>query len=705
MLKWESYRPILVVPSISKENGIRFLCQDYQLDINNEIVPVLWKILGLCNGYKTLDEISLELNLEKDYVKNILVQLIEKKLIYDSNEQYLHFHEISNYPAKYFRSLTNNDIIQHKSSKRKAVKKGKIYNYQNETKSCLYKLEINRKSCRNFSTYKKLTLNQLGNICYYAYSYTMRSTPSGGGLYPLKLFCVVPYDQIDFNAGYYEYDNESEKLVLFNSKPDLEQLKYCYNDETLAYNSQIQLIICCDFERQCYKYSNRGYRLSLIEAGHVAQNISLYCVEKALSSCELGGLLDIPLANELDIHNSNIFPILGIAIGYPTNEKKFSYSNFLPKIVSEFVGEDKPVKSFGINYTNIENSSFYGAWAKYGKDSKRISGATAPSYNEAISKAIIEGYERYCSALVHIDYIGPSKNNKYFFNPEEIAPLTDVQRKRWKLSNYKNGDPIEWTKDMTGNYYIPTDFIYYGHSKENKLFLSDSSGVAAYTDYETAKKRALLELIERDAVMRNWYQRKSAKHINYNKLPQHVKNRIKHWKIRGRNVHILDLDSKFSSVFLTIIESNTYPCFVSGASAVVTNFENAILKSLQEAEYNLLLAMENNVYEKIEKEKIKTPSDHGKYYYSYENSRKISWLWENKKISTKKISNISNIDNVISKLEVAFVDLSEPNKSIKVVRAVSKKLLPISFGYKRDYYTHQTLKNIKTDIDLPHYFA
>ena len=30
-------------------------------------------------------------------------------------------------------------------------------------------------------------------------------------------------------------------------------------------------------ERETYKYSNRGYRLTLLEAGHVAQNICLYC--------------------------------------------------------------------------------------------------------------------------------------------------------------------------------------------------------------------------------------------------------------------------------------------------------------------------------------------------------------------------------------------------------------------------------------------
>ena len=87
------------------------------------------------------------------------------------------------------------------------------------------------------------------------------------------------------------------------------------------------------------------------------------------------------------------------------------------------------------------------------------------------------------------------------------------------------------------------------------------------------------------------------------------------------------------------------------------------------------------------------------------NSRKISWLWENEKNSKKPIISINDIDKAVYDLGVVFVDLSEKNSSIKVVRAVSKKLLPISFGYKRDYYLHNSLKNVNIDDELPHYFA
>ena len=708
-IKWTDFKPILVVPAVPYNNGIRFFHPQKQLDVCGDIISTLWEILSLCDGHNSLDEICNKSKLDKEIVKEILIELDEKELICDSRKQYKHFHLISNFPPNYFRILNEIEVVKHKNSKRKAVKKGIVFNYECDNASCLYKLQVNRKSCRSFSLDKKLTLSQLGNICDYAYSINRHATPSGGSLFPLKIYCIVTRKQKDFQEGYYEYNPEENKLILYNEKIDIEQLKFCFNDELLAFNSPVQIVIAADLDRQAYKYSNRGYRLTLIECGQVAQNISLYCEEQGIASCELGGILDVPLANELQISNANIVPILAIAIGYMSNDDVFKYSKLLSEINKKYVGITKPVKSFGINNIEIEDASFYGAWSRYGRAGNRIAGATGVSYNEAVCKAIIEGYERYRSGVVRVDYVGKTDNSQYFLNPYDIAPLSEEQRKLWKLPLYKTNYKIEWTKDITGKYFIPTDFVYYGHRKENKLFLSDSSGISAYTNYDEAKKRALAELIERDAVMRSWYSQESPKHINPKFFSEHIKNRINHWKKKGRKVHILDLDSKYLPVYLVVIVSNEYPCFVSGCAASIGDSNDAILKALQEAEYNLLLAIENPFTSPPKIEEIKTPQDHGKYYHFFENSKKISWLFSNNNYSNNYLSKAINFDELVKKLDAIFVDLSESsNDYIKVVRAISKKLVPISFGYQRDYYLHPALKSLKINPisrQLPHYFA
>lgn len=689
-------------------NGIRFFRQDKQLDIDGEIVSTLWQLFALFDGYRDLNDIAKITKFDVNYIKEIILDLESERIVNDSREQYKHFHEISNYPPRYFRLLSEEEVKKHKNRKDGVKKIGDICNYNYDNSSHLFKLISNRKSCRNFSSEKKLSLSQLGKICDYGYSKKIHATPSGGSLYPLKIYCIVVKKQEDFDIGYYEYDAEMNNFVLFNKNIDLEQLKYCYNDESLAFNSPIQIIIAADLDRHPYKYSNRGYRLTLIEAGQVAQNISLCCEENGLSCCELGGILDIPLTKELDLIKSNIRPILGIAVGYSSFEKLFKYSTFLSSIVNNYVGDNKQVKSFGTNYFDIENSSFYGAWAKYGNKSNRIAGATGFSYNEAVCKAIIEAYERYCSSMVRIDYTGTINNESLFLNPNEIAPLSKEQRILWNLPIYDNGDVIDWTRDITGKYYAPTDFVFYGHVKKNKLFLSDSSGIAAYTNYEEAKKRALAELIERDAIMQSWYKKDAPKHVDNSLLPTHIINRIRHWKEKGREVHILVFDS-YIPVFLTIIIGCDYPCFVSGAACSFDSVNDAMIKSLQEAEYNLLLSMENPIDNPPSIEEIKSPIDHGQYYHFYQNMNKISWLWSNNNLLKHLSMEKYNFDDLCKKLDVVFFDLSLSGKDmIKVVRAISKKLVPISFGYNRDYYLHPILNDINNDTlnrRLPHYFA
>ena len=703
----KKFRPILLVPTISYNNGIRFLCPNEKLDLNGEIIPTLWKIFSHCDGYNTLEEIIEKSGLEESLVKNIIKQLMDKNIMSDSSKQYKHFHDISNYPAKYKSLLNEEEIVEFTKSKRKPFKKGKTIKLDVNTNSKLYNLELNRKSCRNFSKDKKIKLSDLATICINSYSLIHHSTPSGGGLYPLKLYVIVSEDQEDFKKGYYEFDNEKNNLILYNNNVDTDQLKYCFNDERLAFNSSVQIIIAADLDRQPTKYSNRGYRLSLIEVGHVAQCISLSCEELGLRSCELGGVLDKPLAIELDIEKESISPILAIAIGYESKEEFFRYDKFLSILAKKYVGPDNVVENFGVNNLNIEDASFYGAWSKYvTKKEKGFSGATGYSYNEATCKAIIEGYERYRSSIVRVDYVGPALNNGYFYKPEEIVPLTTKQREELKLPKYEDGDSIEWTLDMSGKYYMPTDFVFYGHGKKGKLFYSDSSGIAAYSNYDEAKKRATNELIERDAIMRNWYTKISPKHVSEKMLSTHIKNRIEHWKNKGREVHILSLDSKYLPVFLVVIVSDTYPCFVSGACSSINGIEKAILKAYEEAEFNLLMSISNPATERKDRKDVRTPKDHGEYYHFKDNKDKISWLWSNNDIVLIKEKKI-DINRIYKELDVKFVDLSDPKDDIiKVVRAVSRKVIPICFGYNRDYFSHPELKNIEIkNKELPHYFA
>lgn len=704
-------RPIMVVPAVPYNDGIRFLLLSDQVDIGSDMADIVWKIIGLSNGYNEIDDIVQKSNLDVDIVAKVISDLRVLGIMYDSRELYLHFHEISRSPDAYFRNLSRDDIMTYTMSSRLPVKKGIIETFDKDNESSLSKLIFNRRSCRSFSK-ERLDKNVIGNICYHGYSITNHAVASGGGLYPLKIYVLIEEKQEDLPIGYYEYDADRDLLVRYANKVDVEQLKYCFNDETIPFGSSVQIMIAADLGRQTYKYSNRGYRLTLIEAGQVAQNICLYCAENNICTCELGGVLDIPLVEEMDLSDDLVSPLLVIAIGKKSEEKCFDYFNFKDKLEKLFVGEEKSVKLYG-GYTFDEGASFFGAYSKYNDTLDEYAGATSTSYAHAASKAIIEGYERKQSGNLRTDYFGCAYDLDYeWLDPTLIRPLTNEQINGSKLVRFSKSLPISWTsgKYITSgkDIFVPSDLVYYGHETVyNRICFSDSSGVAAYTDYDMAVYKAIMEIIERDALMRNWYERESPPRVSRQALPYHINRRIEYWESKGRQVFVLDMKSPFAPTIQVIIKGNSYPYFVSGAAASIDNVEETILKAFREAEFTLFLKLRYPETKNVNPKMVKVPKDHGTIYSFSENISNIEWLWTSDYIKADLPRSIYEYKDLLIELNPIVVDISEKSSFIKVVRVISEKCLPISFGFGMDYYTHPIVKSLRYNPDsrkLPHYF-
>ena len=74
-------------------------------------------------------------------------------------------------------------------------------------------------------------------------------------------------------------------------------------------------VITCDFLRTTQKYSNRGYRYALLEAGHAAQNAYLWCAEQGIGVVEIGGFNDKALSDLLSLSYPNQAPLTTLLIG------------------------------------------------------------------------------------------------------------------------------------------------------------------------------------------------------------------------------------------------------------------------------------------------------------------------------------------------------------------------------------------------------
>ena len=704
----KDFVPILVVPAVPHEGGIRFLYRKDQIDIGPEMAEELWKILKFCNGYNTTELIAKLSSVPLDEVSEVLSELVELELVVDSREQYLHFHRIRNYPTGFNCNLSQDEVAEYSASPRRSAKSGEVHSFEKDENTFFTGILRKRRSYRSFSD-KKLTLKQVGNLCHFAYFIKDHVVPSGGALYPLRIYVLAEKDQDGFKAGYYEYDAENDTLILFNPEVDEIQLKYCFNQEEMPFGSSVQIVIAADLKRQPFKYANRGYTLTQIEVGHAAQNISLYCAEQGLGSCEMGGVQDEPLKRELELED-DIWPIISIPIGYPLNTEAEPFNKI--RYVEENVGEGKPVEKIWIKVFG-DDGSFFGATTAYHDEygNEQYAGATSPSYADAVFKATVEGYERFLSSQVRSDYFGEASNLKSWLHPYDYFPLTKEQAEKCGVSYFTKDLLISWTlgRKFDGTeVYIPSDIVYYGQkTSRNRIYFGHSSGIAAYDNYKEAEERALVELIERDALMRNWYSHESPNIIAENILPIHVRKRISYWQKQNRKIMILEMPSKYGWVFEAIVVSNKYPFFVSGAAATIkkVNIPDAINKALQEAEYNLLLCINYPDNSEINPKLVSTPTDHGKVYHTGKYAGMLSWLWSGHKTEYFAENAEWSIEDLKKYLDVTTVDLSNPTYKWSVVRVFSPKLLQINFGFYSAHYDRLDLVVNEKSLTIPHYFA
>jgi SagB-type dehydrogenase family enzyme len=129
----------------------------------------------------------------------------------------------------------------------------------------------------------------------------MRAYPSGGGLYPCETY-VVAINIYGLEKGVYHYSNRNNELELVHNSIDANELKDTFMAEDFIDSIGCIVVVTSVFERCVTKYGDRGYRISLLEAGHLVQNLLLSSAAQQLHSLAWGGFYDNKVAEFLKVN-------------------------------------------------------------------------------------------------------------------------------------------------------------------------------------------------------------------------------------------------------------------------------------------------------------------------------------------------------------------------------------------------------------------
>lgn len=316
-------KPLVISYGYEKTRNLMvFVSFDKEVEINNCNYE-LGQILPLCNGMNTEEEIINKIkDIEKNRVKKIISVLLENDLAIDSCEFYNVFHKISQNPMQFVRDLTSSEIsLLFKEARRKKYNKAEVVAEFSAKDTIFAETIKKRKSIRDFDKQGTVSFEDLSGLVWATLgsfannlpgkSYTI---PSGGSLYPTNQYLILLKSNERMKKGIYYCEKNSNEFIMKSSAVSENKLYKAFDPFIIKDASFIQ-ILTSEVGRITGKYSNRGYRYALLEAGHAAQNSYLFCAENNLAVVEYGGFRDEETANLLEINFSEEVPLICMIIG------------------------------------------------------------------------------------------------------------------------------------------------------------------------------------------------------------------------------------------------------------------------------------------------------------------------------------------------------------------------------------------------------
>lgn len=171
-----------------------------------------------------------------------------------------------------------------------------------------------------------IELSQLATILYCAYGQNrtaeqagadrgFRTVPSGGALFPLELYINVR-DVAGLEPGFYHYDPTEHALRLHMEGDQTEFLKSVCVQKALPEDTSLHIVISALPQRSTIKYGERGYRFTVLEAGHASQNAILASRALGLEGIPVGGYYDEELERHLGFDGLNQIALYLTFVGY-----------------------------------------------------------------------------------------------------------------------------------------------------------------------------------------------------------------------------------------------------------------------------------------------------------------------------------------------------------------------------------------------------
>jgi SagB-type dehydrogenase family enzyme len=144
----------------------------------------------------------------------------------------------------------------------------------------------------------------------------LRTTPSGGGCYPIESYLCV-HNVCSVEPGLYYHDLSRHALIPVKLGDLRSRIAAATHGQKICASAAVVFIWTAVVERSTSLCGERAYRYLYIEAGHIAQNTAIAAVALGLGSCQIGGFCDDALSDMLQLDGEHEPVVYLTAVGIP----------------------------------------------------------------------------------------------------------------------------------------------------------------------------------------------------------------------------------------------------------------------------------------------------------------------------------------------------------------------------------------------------
>jgi SagB-type dehydrogenase family enzyme len=177
-----------------------------------------------------------------------------------------------------------------------------------------------RRSQRSFAG-EPLSARELATVLAHGYGAVTpaggglrRPVPSGGGLYPLDVY-LLQFAGGSVAEGVYHYHVGGHRLQCVSPQCARAAVAAASMYPDIVTGACAVLVVVADMRRTRCKYGERSYRLALLEAGHVSQNLYLIAAALQIGVVALDGFYDDRVHALLDLDGVAEIALLTFALG------------------------------------------------------------------------------------------------------------------------------------------------------------------------------------------------------------------------------------------------------------------------------------------------------------------------------------------------------------------------------------------------------